>query len=227
METLDDFRHSLSYGSRTDLIFKFVASPFMTEERAAEFLRGLLERLGEALDSGDHEAVAQYCYEQQVSGYTPDENFEAVYKYDDSPWAPLSKPLSESRVALISAGGFYVEGHDPMGPDGPSQEEAILQVKEFSRSAPTLTKIPRDIDPRQLRVRHPGINVEGAVRDHNCLFPIDRMKELQEQGVIGEVAEECYSFVGLSSQKRLLLTAPEWADLLLERGVDAVLLVAA
>jgi D-proline reductase (dithiol) PrdB len=227
-ETVEEFRKSFSYGSRTDLLFKFLASRNLTDQQAAGFFRGLLERLGESLDTGDWSGVTEHVYESQVRGYTPADPATLPFHYDSAPWTPMRRPLSESRVALISAGGIFVEGDDPMGPDGPTQEEAIPRIGEFVRSAPILSVIPRDTAPDRLRVRHPGYDIRGAVCDYNAVFPIDRLKELAEEGVIGELADEHYSFVGASSQLRLLDEgAPVWTERLRSRGVDAALLVAA
>ena len=226
-ETLEEFRRSFSYGSRNDLLFKFVGSQSFSEEEAGEFFRGLLEELGEAFDTGDYEEVLDYCFEWQVRGYTPKEDAEPAFHYDAAPWTPLAKPLSQARVALISTGGLYVEGDDPLGPDAPTQEEAVPRIQEFLRSPPALATIPQDVDPNRLRVRHPGYDIRGTQRDYNVVFPTDRLKELQSEGVFGELAEENYSFVGAASQKRLLLMAPEWAERLKGNEVDAALLVAA
>ena len=226
-ETLEEFRKSFSYGSRNDLLFKFLGGRGLGDEEAGEFFRGLLQELGESFDTGDYDRVLDYCFQWQVRGYTPDEDSEPTFQYDTAPWAPLVKPLSQCRVALISTGGLYVDGEDPMGPNGPSQEEAIPRIQEFLRSPPALATIPRDIEGDKLRVRHPGYDIRGALRDHNVVFPIDRLKELQSEGVFGELAAESYSFVGATSQKRLLQIAPEWADRLKKNEVDAALLVAA
>ena len=59
------------------------------------------------------------------------------------------------------------------------------------------------------------------------MFPVDRLIELETEGFVGQVAEEHYSFVEATSQKRLLFEAPAWADRLKAEGVDVVLLVAA
>lgn len=230
-ETLEEFRQSLMYGSRTDLLFKFIASEGYTDGDAAEFLSGLMRELGVAFDTVDYERVKQYVFEWQVGGYAPrGENGEGAdrYNYDSSPWTPLKKPLSESRVTLVSAGGVFVEGDDPLGPDGESQEEAIEHIADYFRRAPTLSVIPSDVDRARLRVRHPGYDIRGAQRDHNVVFPIDRLKELHEEGVIGELSEETYSFVGAAPQRRLLgESAPVWAEQLNEQKIDAALLVAA
>ena len=227
-ETLSEFRKSFSYGSRTDLLFKFLGSAAVDDQEAAEFFRGLLERLGDAFDTGDFDQVLEHSVRSQVLGYTPKEGTKAIFQYETSPWAQLSKPLSESRVALISAGGLYVEGSDPMGPDGSTQEEAVSRIQESLRMAPVLSAIALDTPADRIRVRHPGYDIRGAVRDYNVVFPIDRLKELAAEGAIGELSEVNYSFVGASSQKRFLAEgAPGWGEHLKSTGVDAVLLVAA
>ncbi|MEE9248167.1 MAG: glycine/sarcosine/betaine reductase selenoprotein B family protein [Dehalococcoidia bacterium] len=230
-ETLEEFRKSFSYGSRNDLFFKFLASNNFSDQEAGEILRGLLTKLGEALDTGDYQVVREYVYQWQMRGYAPQEqNGRAprTFQYDSAPWTPLSRPLSESRVTLISTGGLFVEGNDPLGPDGPTQEEAISQIADFLRRLPKIVTIPRDIDPDRLRVRHPGYDIRGAMLDCNVIFPIDRLRELLEEGVLGELAEDNYSFVGATSQRRLLAeAAPALAREIRSKKVDAALLVAA
>ncbi|MCH7745343.1 MAG: hypothetical protein IIC84_04635 [Chloroflexi bacterium] len=227
-ETMEEFRGSFNYGSRNDLLFKFLGSRGITDQDAGEFFRGLLEHLGNAFDSGDYDKVMEHCFQWQVHGYTPQEGAKPTFEYDSTPWTPLTKPLSECRLALISAGGLFVDGDDPMGENGPTQEEAILRIGEFLRELPVLSAIPRDIERENLRVRHPGYDIRGTLADYNVVFPIDRLKEFEAEGVLGELAEENYSFVGASSQKRLLAeAAPEWAKQLNEKHIDAVMLVGA
>jgi D-proline reductase (dithiol) PrdB len=64
------------------------------------------------------------------------------------------------------------------------------------------------------------------VADHNVSLPIDRMRELDADGVIGSLHPTAYSFVGACAQLPLLKkTGPEWADRLKATGSDVVLLV--
>ncbi len=227
-ETFEEFRRSLSYGTRTDLLFKVLGGRNLSDGEVAEFFRGLLELLGDAFDTGDYETIRDYCFRWQVTGYTPREGTSPQFQYDTAPWAPLAKPLNQVRLALISTGGVFVEGHDPLGPNGPSQQEAVLHIQEFLRGDPTLATIPRDTPAALLRVRHPGYDIRGALRDHNVVFPIDHLKALETEGAIGSLADEAYSFVGATSQIRLLKEhAPSWAEQLRAKGVDAALLVAA
>ena len=225
-ESFEEFRRSLNYGSRTDLLFKVLGGNNLTDDEVAEFFRGLLEKLGEAFASGNYERVSEHCFEWQVYGYTPKEGSQPTFEYESAPWAQLKKPLSQSRVAMISTGGLFMEGDDPLGADGPTQSEAIPRIQEFLRGAPTLSMIPKDFDPSEIRVRHPGYDIRGTEMDYNVVFPIDRLKELARRGFIGEVADRNYSFVGATSQKRLLAEfAPKWAEQLSQEGVDATLLV--
>jgi D-proline reductase (dithiol) PrdB len=227
-ETFEEFRRSLNYGTRTDLLFKVLGGANLSDREVAQFFRGLLEQLGDAFDTGNYESVRDYCYRWQVKGYTPSEGTTPQFRYDSAPWTPLAKPLNQARLTLISTGGLFVEGDDPLGPNGPTQEEVIPRIQEFLRRDPALVTIPKHTPPHLLHVRHPGYDIRGARRDHNVVFPIDHLKALEAEGVIGQVADEAYSFVGATSQLRLLKEyAPEWAQRIRNQGADAALLVAA
>ncbi len=227
-ETFEEFRRSFNYGARTDLLFKVLGGRILSDKDVAEFFRGLLERLGDAFDTGDYEAVRDYYFQWQVKGYAPGDGMPPQFQYDAAPWKPLAKPLNHVRLTLISTGGLFVDGHDPLGPSEMTQEEAILRIQEFLRGDPALATIPKDIPTHLLRVRHPGYDIRGAQRDHNVVFPIDHLKTLEAEGIIGQLADELYSFVGATSQLRLLKEhAPRWAHHIRAQRVDAALLVAA
>ncbi len=223
-ETFREFVNSFAYGSRTDLNFKFLKE--LAEEDAARFLQELLWKLGDTLDDGQADRLIEHVYAWQVRGYTA----KTTWAYDRAPFTPLRKPVAHSRLVLVSSSGFYVEGHDPepLGVKDMSQGEAIRRINEFLKCTPTLTAIPKDTPRAELRVRHGGYDVRAAERDPNVVFPLDRMVELEREGVIGELAHDAYTFVGATAQTQLLKHAgPEWAALLKEQEIDAALLVAA
>lgn len=227
-ETFEEFRRSFNYGTRTDLLFKVLGGRILSDGDAGEFFRGLLEKLGDAFDTGDYEAVRDHCFRWQVKGYSPPEGTTPRFQYDTAPWTPLAKRLSQVRLTLVSTGGLFVAGQDPSGSSGLTQEEAVLRIQEFLRSDPALATIPRNTPAHMLRVRHPGYDIRGAQRDYNVVFPLDHLKALEAEGVIGQLADEMYSFVGATSQLRLLAEhAPQWARRVKDQGVDAALLVAA
>ncbi len=220
--TFEEFRTAFYYGEFADMQFKFLSG--MSDREAAETLAMVLHRLGEAFDTGDLGPVRQAAYDAQVRAYTPDEEPEPAV--DDAPFAPLGQPLAETRLALISAGGVFPADQDPMGPDGPTQQESLPLILDFLRSAPTLSTIPWDLPEEQVAVRHPGYDATTAQRDLGTVFPLRHLRELADEGRL-QLVDEHYGFAGACSQSRLRKeVAPAWAEHMAAREVDAALLVA-
>jgi hypothetical protein len=157
----EDFRRAFCYGRHADMQFKFLEK--LDDEEAADVLAGLLAALGEAFDTGNLTEVRRLAYEAQVRAYTPAD--PTAVKVDDAPFTPLRRPLEETRVALISAGGVFVAEDDPLGSDAPTQQEVLPRIKEFLRGAPTLSRIPVDTPVERLTARHPGYDARTAQRD--------------------------------------------------------------
>ncbi len=224
-ESFAEFKRSFSYGSRSDMSFKFLRS--MPDDEAAEFLRRLLYRLGDAYDTGDIEPLIQLAYEAQIAGYRPPDTGDLRWTYDDRPFAPLAKPLADSRVGLITSSGHFVSDRDPrpFGVEEMTQQEAEDRISEFMKHAPELSSIPVDTPTDELMVRHGGYDVRSARRDCNVVFPRDRLVEAQAAGRINELPSSFFSFPGVASQGRLRGVIPDWIQLLQEQDTDVVLLV--
>jgi D-proline reductase (dithiol) PrdB len=127
---------------------------------------------------------------------------------DDAPWTPLRKPLRESRLALLSSGGFYAAGQPP-----------------FEENDRTIRLIPKDVGVADLRIHHHGYRDDDADRDPNCVFPIERLRELEAAGVIGELAPSAISFLFLYSPRRDTERAQTIVAALQAMAVDAAFLV--
>ncbi len=227
-ETFKQFKDSFAYGSRTDLSFKFLKG--LSTEDAALFFQELLSKIGDSVNDGDLDRLLQHVYEWQVRSHEPHAEDAAAdrWVYEDGPFAPLAKPLSESRVALFTSSGHFVDGDDPepFGVKGMTQEQACLRAVDFVRARPALSTIPANTPNDNLRVRHAGYDIRGAEADPNVTFPLERMRDIESEGVFGELASEAYSFPGIASQIPIIReSAPEWTALLHDRGVDAVLMV--
>lgn len=223
-ETFEEFKNSFSYGSRTDLNFKFLKS--LPSEEAAAFLQGLLWKLGDSFVDRDIDRLIQHVYEGQTQVYAG----ASRWTYEDGPLAPLEKPLAECRLGLLTSSGHFVAGDDPepFGIKNMSQAEAVQRIGKFLRTEPRLASIPVDTPTEKLRVRHPGYDIRAAQADANVVLPLDRLRELAQEGIIGELASEAYSFVGACAQTRLLKHAgPQWVGKLKEQQIDAALLVPA
>ena len=127
----------------------------------------------------------------------------------DAPWTPLPKPIKECRVALVSSGGFYLKTQRP-----------------FEENDTSYRKIPRDTEGADLRIYHHGYRDADADRDPNCVFPLERMRELEAAGVIGALVDPALSFVTIySARKELEERAPKIVAELKAAGAEAALLV--
>ncbi len=128
---------------------------------------------------------------------------------DEAPWTPLAKPLKDCRLALVSSGGFYLEGQPP-----------------FEENDASYRLIPTDAEPRDLRIYHHGYRDNDPDHDPNCVFPLERLRELAAVGVIGELAAAAVSFVTLYSGRREIQErAPAIVAELRALGAEAALLV--
>ncbi|MBI5878760.1 MAG: hypothetical protein HZB53_14005 [Chloroflexi bacterium] len=223
-ETFSEFKNSFSYGSRTDLNFKFLKG--LSDEAATAYLQELLWKLGDALVDGDFARIRSHIRDGQVQSYSA----PGPWAYDDAPFTPMRKPVAQARLALVASSGHFVAGRDPepFGVKDMTQAEAARRIDEFLREAPALTEIPFDTPPALLRVRHGGYDIRAAQADPNVVLPLAHLTELQREGAIGELLPHAYSFVGAAAQRRLLKeTAPHWAELLKRQHVDGALLVPA
>ena len=74
---------------------------------------------------------------------------------------------------------------------------------------------------------HISVNFDrsGFQQDWNVVFPIDRLRELAEDGVIGSVAGFHYSFMGADDPLKWEQQGRFLAGLLKKDRVDAVLLI--
>ena len=145
--------------------------------------------------------------------------FLKVYPWrrvDPVPVAPLTKPLSECRLALVSTAGLVL----------PSQTQ-------FNNANPggdcSFREIPGDVDTSQLLDTHRSKSFDhtGVQQDTNLALPIDRARELLASGRIGSLANTHLSFMGsITAPGRLIRdSAPAAADLLVADAVDIALLV--
>lgn len=222
-ESFEDFKNSFSYGSRTDLNFKFLAK--LSDDQAADFFQQLLWKLGDSFDDGKLARIAEHVFEWQKNSYS---KAKKSFTYDEGPFAGLAKPVSQSRLALMTSSGHYVAGNDPepFGVRDMTQQEAVRRIEEFVKQAPSLSSIPMETPRERLRVRHGGYDIRSAQADPNVTLPLEILRELHRDGIIGALAPQAYSFVGACAQRRLLkINGPQWVDMFKQQKIDAALLV--
>lgn len=127
-------------------------------------------------------------------------------------WTPLAKGLADSRVALLTTAGVHPKAVKPF-------DDVALE------GDPTFRVIPADVPSEELMVTHNHYEHSDADKDINCLFPIDRLRELASDGMVGELSDEFFGFMGFNPQPaRIVANAEEIASNLTAASVDVLLL---
>jgi D-proline reductase (dithiol) PrdB len=137
-------------------------------------------------------------------------------RIDPVPWAPLTKPLENCRVALVSSAGF-------VAPEQPRFDDTKRGGDTSFREIPSTVDVATLIESHRSEIfDHSGIR-----QDPNLAFPIDRLNELRTRGRIGAVNDRHLSLMGsITAPGRLIKqTAPAAVQALVESGVDVALLV--
>lgn len=129
--------------------------------------------------------------------------------YPTTPWA-VGPALSKRRVALISTAGLHRRDDRPF-----ESLEGDYRI------------IPGSVQASDLVMTHLSTNFDrtGFQQDWNIVFPLDRLRELAQEGVIGSVADFHYSFMGASDPSTMEASARKLAELLKADRVDAVFLI--
>src|SRR5260370_22952800 len=124
------------------------------------------------------------------------------------PWVD-GPPLADRRVAIIWSAGLVVRGEKP-----------------FRGRDPDYRVIPSETRPEQLMLSHISINLDrsGFQEDWNVVFPLDRLRELAAEGVIGSVAATHYSFMDANDPLQMEGYARDVASRLHAHGVHPALL---
>lgn len=130
--------------------------------------------------------------------------------YETRPWV-TGPPLNQRRVALISTAGIHRREDPP-----------------FTRNSDINYRvIPGNVKGSELVMTHASVNFDrsGFQQDLNVIFPLDRLRELANEGIIGSVADFHYSFMGATEPASLEKQARDVAGMLKKDKVDAVLLL--
>jgi len=130
---------------------------------------------------------------------------------DTAPFTRLARPLSESRLAIVTTAGLHRRDDRPFGPG----DQGYRVIPAATPSA--------DIVQSHTSL---GFDRVPTMRDLNISFPIDRLREVVARGELGGVAPSHYSFMGALRDLQHIQgeTGPEVGRRLRDEGVDAVLI---
>ena len=134
-------------------------------------------------------------------------------------FAPVPKPpaiadLTKARVMLITDGGLVPKGN----PDK-------IQGSAATRWGMYNIKGRQDLDGADYEISHGGYDPQFVRQDPDRLVPLDVMRELEQEGVIGQLHEEFISTSGLSNPlSNTRRMGREIAAKAKQVGVDAIIL---
>lgn len=131
--------------------------------------------------------------------------FMENYRYRQFDWRPgaaLQKPLSQSRITVVTTAAFYRPDQAPF--------DGSIRGGDYS-----FHEIPLETDLDTLQIAHKSDAFDhlGIESDKNLALQLDRLRELKAEGHIGDLAPRHYSLMGsISAPARLVtITAPEIA----------------
>ncbi len=138
------------------------------------------------------------------------ESFEVI-----APPPPLSDP-TKTLFALVTEAGLIPKGNPDRLPSAAATHWAGYAIVGMER-----------LVPGEWDGVHGGYDNTAALQDPNRVVPLDAMRALEREGMIGKLLDELFVTVGnggnLNAMKRI---GSEIAQTLLKRGVGAVVLPA-
>ena len=129
--------------------------------------------------------------------------------YDDAPLTPLTRPLAQCAVTMLTSGGVSLKaapGFDPYARND-------FRVDAFERDCPS----------DGFKIDDSYYPPDDAEQDINCIFAIDRLREMARAGEIGSVTPRLWSgFMGRTYMRSKLMeeVVPAFVQQLKADGTD-------
>ena len=137
------------------------------------------------------------------------------------PWNPMTKPLRESTVALVTTAGVARRDDVPFDQEGERQNPWW--------GDPSYRVIPRKSTEADVRLYHLHIDRKTGETDLDVFLPLRRLDELVEEGFVGQSADSHYSIMGYQLRTNVLEneTSPAILERMKSENVDAAALIPA
>mgnify|MGYP001161674804 FL=1 len=127
--------------------------------------------------------------------------------FEDPAWT-TPVPASQRRVSIVSTAAVSRRGDKPFS--------------WLAKDHRTFHKNDRD-----LVMTHVAVEFDRSAwqQDLNVIIPLDRLEEMAQDGEIGSVADEHYSFMGAADPVTMEKSARAVADQMKQEGVNTVFLI--
>jgi len=129
--------------------------------------------------------------------------------HDDAPFTRPSRPLAECAVTMLTSGGVSLRGVPGFDP--------------YARNDFRLDAFPGDCASDGFQIHDSYYPHDDASADINCIFAIDRLREMARAGEIGSVTPRLWSgFMGRTYMRKKLMeeVVPEFVRELRADGTD-------
>jgi D-proline reductase (dithiol) PrdB len=148
--------------------------------------------------------------------FIPDEDFKGTI-----PWTPMSKPLNQTTLALVTSAGISLKTDPPFDMER-EKKDPLWGDRSFRA-------IPRGTTEKEIDVNHLHINTNLVKQDINVILPLARMAEFEKEKIIGRLAPTAYSFYGFQWQSTDFLSEAiePISKRMKKEGVEAVFLTPA
>jgi D-proline reductase (dithiol) PrdB len=131
------------------------------------------------------------------------------------PWTNVIKPIESCKVALVTTSGLH------------HKKQPTFNMTDVIGD-PSFREIDGVEPVHELTITHDYYDHADADKDINIVFPIERLQEFAQEGLIGALSDKHYAFMGhiVGAHIATLInqTAPQVANSLRNNQVDVVIL---
>ena len=156
-------------------------------------------------------------YIEKTREYYRSQGYDKPYQwaeFDDVPFTPLSKPLSECRVTLVSTSEISIRGNE-------SGDDEQMGIVGGSYTIPADTPVGQLYSPS-----HSYDQYATTLEDVDAFFPTTRLHEAVAAGRIGSLTRRFHGVFNAYSQRRTReRDAPAVLERCREDGADVAVLV--
>jgi glycine reductase complex component B subunit gamma len=139
-----------------------------------------------------------------------------IPKYKTVEPPPPITAIGSSEIALISDGGLTLKGNPDHFNARGDNSWAEYEIESF---------FPEDGSSVDYEITHTGYHPVHVMEDTNRLVPVDVMRELEKNGIIGKLHPTFYSTSGNAASKACCMTiGEEIANELKKKGVSGAIL---
>lgn len=130
----------------------------------------------------------------------------------DGAWAAPGRPIAESRVMLVTSAGVHHRQDPAFDLADPGGDGSFRTIDRSSTA-------------RDLIASHGHYDTEAANTDVNVVFPIDALKAMHHQGLVGDLSPVHFGFMGfIPDPKKLGTLLDALIDSVRESAPDVVVL---